>query len=61
MNRWLTSVASKVKKLGKGMSVPRPRRARLGVESLEARELLSTTPITDMTQWVQQFPAPTHA
>jgi hypothetical protein len=37
------------------------RRVRLELEALEERQLLSAYPITDMTQWAQQFPAPTHA
>ncbi|HZY90904.1 MAG TPA: hypothetical protein VFE78_39135, partial [Gemmataceae bacterium] len=35
------------------------RRSRLELETLEDRRLLSAYPITDMTQWAQQFPAPT--
>jgi hypothetical protein len=35
------------------------RRARLGLETLEDRRVLSAYPIYDMTQWAQQFPAPT--
>src|SRR5262245_16449702 len=31
----------------------RKDRVRLGVEQLENRELLSSTPITDMTQWAR--------
>ena len=40
---------------------PLGRRAQLGVESLEGRLVPSTTAITDMTQWAQQFPGPTQA
>src|SRR5262245_30546449 len=34
------------------------RRARLELETLEDRRLMSASAITDMTQWAQQFPAP---
>src|SRR5262245_43028589 len=37
------------------------RAARLGLEALEARLVLSGTSITDMTGWAQRFPAPTHS
>jgi hypothetical protein len=43
MNRWLSSVAAKIKMLGRGHSLPRPRRrVCLGIETLEERQLLST-------------------
>jgi hypothetical protein len=48
-------------------SIKKPRaaaaarmRTRLRVESLEERQVLSTYPIYDMTQWAQQFPTPTN-
>jgi hypothetical protein len=39
---------------------PRPKiradRKQLRLESLEPRQMMSATMITDMTQWAQQFP-----
>ena len=40
----------------------RPARSEVAVmvEMLEERKYLSAQPISDLTQWAQQFPAPTH-
>ena len=44
-----------------GSSRPAPaNRVRLAVESLEDRSLMSASPITDMTQWAQQFGTQAH-
>ena len=58
MKRLLTTLVSGLKGLRKS---PLGRRAQLGVESLEGRLVPSTTAITGMTQWAQQFPGPTQA
>jgi hypothetical protein len=41
MNRWLTSVAKKVKKLSQSSAAPRPRRAGPVIEALEERLLMA--------------------
>ena len=57
MNRFLARLLARARKRGR----PRPaarrgRRLRLQVEALEARQVLSTFPITDLTVLAQQFP-----
>ncbi len=41
MSRLLTRVVAKFKKLSKAPTAARPRRARLGVEALESRLVMS--------------------
>jgi hypothetical protein len=46
MKRWLKTVAAKFTKCGHGRPAARPKRqTRLGLEALEARELLSDSPL----------------
>ncbi|OAI48002.1 hypothetical protein AYO44_08070 [Planctomycetaceae bacterium SCGC AG-212-F19] len=66
--KWLSRLSRNVAKwLGNSPasgSVANRRRQqsfRPGLEHLEARELMSTTPITDMTQWAQATVTPTTA
>src|SRR5690349_20342634 len=62
MKRLLTTLAAGLKGPRKSRPIRRPdRRIALGVEALEDRRLLSAYPITDMTQWAQQFPALTQS
>lgn len=65
MKRLFNNLAASLKKAYQ----PRPtRRAHRSerpcvaamVEILEGRRVMSAAPITDLTQWAQQFPAPTH-